>query len=97
MVFVTGIPRAGKSSSVATAVQGTAAIVFEGQLSRPVPAMHKIEQALDKGFTQQGSTSKQQDASRIAWRQDLGRKMVEASKRMETDPVYRKHVQSITR
>ena len=47
--------------------------------------------------TQQGSTSKQQDASRIAWRQELGRKMVEASKRMETDLAYRKYVQSITR
>ena len=50
VVFVTGIPGSGKSSTVATAVQGTAAIVFEGQLSRPEPAMQKIEQALDKGF-----------------------------------------------
>ena len=50
VVFVTGIPGAGKSSTVATAVQGAAAIVFEGQLSRPEPTMQKIEQALDKGF-----------------------------------------------
>lgn len=50
VVFVTGIPGAGKSSTVATAVQGAAAIVFEGQLSRPDPAMQKIEQALDRGF-----------------------------------------------
>jgi hypothetical protein len=50
VVFVTGIPGAGKSSSVATAVAGTAAVVFEGQMSRPEPAMQKIEHALEKGF-----------------------------------------------
>lgn len=50
VVFVTGIPGAGKSSTVATAVHGAAAIVFEGQLSRPEPTMQKIEQALDNGF-----------------------------------------------
>jgi len=50
VVFVTGIPGAGKSSTVAGAVQGSAAIVFEGQMSRPEPAMQKIEQALEKGF-----------------------------------------------
>ena len=36
-------------------------------------------------------------ASHPAWLSELGRKMVEASKRMETDPAYRKYVQSITR
>ncbi|WP_157174229.1 zeta toxin family protein [Herbaspirillum sp. GW103] len=50
VVFVTGIPGAGKSSTVASAVLGVAAVVFEGQLSRPEPAMQKIEQALEKGF-----------------------------------------------
>lgn len=52
---------------------------------------------IERAGTQQGSTPKQQAASRIAWRQELGRKMVEASKRMETDLEYRKYVQSITR
>ena len=50
VVFVTGIPGAGKSSSIVGAIQGTAAVVFEGQLSRPEPGMQKIQQALDKGF-----------------------------------------------
>lgn len=31
------------------------------------------------------------------WNQELGRRMVEASKRMETDPEYRKYIQSMTR
>lgn len=49
--FVTGIPGAGKSSTVAGAVvEGSAAVVFEGQMSRPEPTMKKIEQALEKGF-----------------------------------------------
>ena len=50
VVFVTGIPGAGKSSSIAGAVEDTAAVVFEGQLSRPEPGMQKMQQALDKGF-----------------------------------------------
>jgi hypothetical protein len=50
VVFVTGIPGAGKSSSVAAAIAGTAAVVFEGQLSRPEPGMRKIEHALQKRF-----------------------------------------------
>ena len=50
VVFVTGIPGAGKSSSVAGAVEDTAAVVFEGQLSRPEPGMQKMQRALDKGF-----------------------------------------------
>jgi len=50
VVFVTGIPGAGKSSTVAGAVQGSAAVIFEGQMSRPEPAIMKIEQALKKGF-----------------------------------------------
>lgn len=50
VVFVTGIPGAGKSSTVASAVEGSASVVFEGQLSRPEPAMQKIEHALQKGF-----------------------------------------------
>ena len=52
---------------------------------------------IEKADTQPVSTSEQQDASRIAWRLELGRKMVEAGNRMETDPEYRKYVQSITR
>lgn len=58
------------------------------QLSTPV---------IEKASTQQASTPKQQAASHPAWLSELGRKMVEASKRMETDPEYRKYVQSITR
>jgi hypothetical protein len=50
VVFVTGIPGAGKSSTIAAAVAGSAAVVFEGQMSRPEPAMKKIERALQKGF-----------------------------------------------
>jgi hypothetical protein len=50
VVFVTGIPGAGKSSSVTRAVQKGAAVVFEGQLSRPEPGMQKMQQTLDKGF-----------------------------------------------
>ena len=50
VLIVTGIPGAGKSSTVASAVGGAAAVVFEGQLSRPEPGMQKIQQALDKGF-----------------------------------------------
>jgi len=50
VVFVTGIPGAGKSSTVAGALQSSAAVIFEGQMSRPEPAMMKIEQALEKGF-----------------------------------------------
>jgi hypothetical protein len=50
VVFVTGIPGAGKSSTVATSMSKSAAVVFEGQLSRPEPAMQKIDHALQKGF-----------------------------------------------
>lgn len=49
-VFITGIPGAGKSSSVAMVVGNHAAVVFEGQLSRPAPAFEKIDQALKAGF-----------------------------------------------
>ena len=48
--------------------------------------------------TQQVLTPKQQEErEREAWRQELGRKMVEAGRRMETDPVYRKQIQALTR
>ncbi len=50
VVFVTGIPGAGKSTTIARAVEGSATVVFEGQLSRPETAMQKIEHALQKGF-----------------------------------------------
>lgn len=49
-VFVTGIPGAGKSTSVVTAITSDAGVVFEGQLSRPGPGMEKIDQALKAGF-----------------------------------------------
>lgn len=47
--------------------------------------------------TQQGSTPKQEEASRSSWLHKLGLKMVEANQRMETDPEYLKYIQSITR
>jgi len=50
VVFVTGIPGAGKSSSVVSSIQNSAAVVFEGQMSRPDPVIQKIDQALQKGF-----------------------------------------------
>lgn len=52
-VFITGIPGAGKSSAVSLSVGRNAAVVFEGQMSRPDAAIAKIEQALNKGFNVQ--------------------------------------------
>ena len=50
--FVTGIPGAGKSSSIAFYGQRQdVAVVFEGQMSRPGPSMDKIEHALKSGFS----------------------------------------------
>ena len=49
-VFITGIPGAGKSSAVNLYAGEKAAVVFEGQMSRPDAAMQKIEHALQKGF-----------------------------------------------
>lgn len=49
-VFITGIPGAGKSTAVETAVARNAAVVFEGQLSRPAPSFDKIDRALKAGF-----------------------------------------------
>jgi hypothetical protein len=48
--------------------------------------------------TRKVSTPKpQDDGQREAWRQALGQKLVEAGNRMETDPEYRKKIQSMTR
>ena len=55
-----------------------------------------LTQYTEKAATPQGSTSKQQDECHQAWLDELGRKMVEASKRMETDPEYRRKIQSMT-
>jgi hypothetical protein len=52
VTFLTGIPGAGKTSSVLSNnefLRGCHAI-YEGQLSRPGPGMEKIQQALDAGF-----------------------------------------------
>lgn len=54
-------------------------------------------QAVEKAPTWPASTSRCQDADRVAMRLELGRKMVEASKRMETDPEYRRRMQNMTR
>ncbi|MDO4682855.1 MAG: zeta toxin family protein [Lautropia sp.] len=49
--FVTGIPGAGKSSSIVFyGQQPDVAVVFEGQMSRPGPSMEKIDSALRAGF-----------------------------------------------
>jgi hypothetical protein len=52
VVFLTGIPGAGKTSSVLDSgeLPETCQAVFEGQLSRPEPSIIKIQQALDAGF-----------------------------------------------
>jgi hypothetical protein len=51
VMFITGIPGAGKSSSVQNhSLQPDMAVVFEGQLSRPAPTMEKIAQAQQAGF-----------------------------------------------
>lgn len=41
--------------------------------------------------------SETEDAEHAAWRRALGKRMVEASKRMETDPEYRRLIQSVIR
>ena len=58
------------------------------------------KRATKPAATQPTSTDKQQDAnhpSRVAWRQALGERMVENSKRMQHDPEYRAKIQSMTR
>ena len=52
-IFITGIPGAGKSSSILE--QGTifpknAKVIYEGQLANPSPGIIKIEQALNAGL-----------------------------------------------
>ena len=42
-------------------------------------------------------SARSEESRREAWRQALGKKMVEAGKRMETDPAYRKQIQARTR
>jgi len=37
-----------------------------------------------------------QNASREVWRKEMGCRMVEASKRMQTNPEYRRYIQSMT-
>ena len=50
VVFVTGIPGAGKSSSITSAIADRAAVVFEGQLNNPRAGIEKIDQALRAGY-----------------------------------------------
>ncbi|MBR4877702.1 MAG: zeta toxin family protein, partial [Rhodocyclaceae bacterium] len=52
VIFLTGIPGAGKTSSVLAggALPDDWRLVFEGQLSRPALAIGKIQQALDAGL-----------------------------------------------
>ena len=48
--------------------------------------------------SQNGSTSKQQDDYQPdSWELTMGQALVESSKRMEQDPVYRKEIQRRTR
>lgn len=55
-----------------------------------------LTQGTEKAATPQGSTSKQQDESHQTWWNELGPKMVKASKRMRIDPEYRRKIQSMT-
>lgn len=52
VIFLTGIPGAGKTSSVLAGGQlpDDCRLVFEGQLSKPGPTLEKIQQALDAGL-----------------------------------------------
>ena len=54
-IFITGIPGSGKTTTVLTEIANSdyadeVKIVFEGQLSNPVPAIPKIEKCLEKGL-----------------------------------------------
>ena len=51
-----------------------------------------------KAATPPVSTPKpQDDPERVAWRREMGRKMMEASEKMTNDPEYRKLIQSMVR
>ncbi|HHX2540385.1 TPA: KfrB domain-containing protein [Neisseria subflava] len=51
VIFVTGIPGSGKTSTVKNMMmQDTTKLLFEGQLARPQSAFRKIEQCLDRGL-----------------------------------------------
>ena len=57
-----------------------------------------LKRATKPVATQPASTDTQQEKShRDAWLDDLCRRMVESSKRMETNPEYRAKIQSMTR
>lgn len=50
-IFVTGIPGSGKTTTVKNMMmRENTKLLFEGQLARPQPAFHKIEQCLGKGL-----------------------------------------------
>jgi len=51
---------------------------------------------IEKVATRLVSMPKPQDTSHQDWRQELARKMVESGNRMETDPEYRRKIQSMT-
>lgn len=52
VVFLTGTPGAGKTSSVMVGgeLPGHVRMVFEGQMSNPVTSIEKVQQALDAGM-----------------------------------------------
>lgn len=56
----------------------------------------QVFQAKDDVFAFVNS-ARREEIQREAWRRALGKKMVEAGNRMETDPVYRKQIQARTR
>uniref|UniRef100_UPI0033425BDF hypothetical protein n=1 Tax=Castellaniella defragrans TaxID=75697 RepID=UPI0033425BDF len=67
-------------------------------MSTPVKASQPLStEAIEKTAIQPTSTSEEEEASRLAWRLELGRKMVEAGNRMDTDPEYRRKIRSMTR
>ncbi|MDM0036826.1 zeta toxin family protein [Variovorax sp. J22P271] len=51
VIFLTGVPGAGKTSKVLSAgVPPRTRVVFEGQLNRPEPSMEKMQAAIDAGL-----------------------------------------------
>jgi fido (protein-threonine AMPylation protein) len=52
VVFVTGIPGAGKTTSVLSLgkMQDAHAMIYEGQLSNPISTFEKLQQVLDAGY-----------------------------------------------
>lgn len=67
-------------------------------MDRPSPVKDATEADIKRqweGFTLDADDNLITVEQDKAWSQEVGRRIVEASKRMETDPEYRKYIQSI--